>query len=185
MAMAPYHPIPLSAVLRVTHQTAHAASWAAERWDSLTRSKSSLLARLSEPQPRLHPGDKGESDNDAEDSPQQVADPEAEARRNEAIAKALGDTTAISEPRHGGPLGVMEWTGPGIWTDAVVTYLRNRWGCEWTELRDMRRPMRVGDVVVLPITGFSPGIGQFGAGEISGESARGESEASEGRAAEE
>lgn len=167
MAMAPFHPIPLSAVLRVTHQTAHAASWASERWDRLTRTDASLLAGLSDMEQGAPATDRDAADSKA-NALKAKMDADPSAKRDAAISKALGEITVVSEPRYGGPLGVVEWTGPGMWTDAVITYLRNRWGCEWTELKGMTKPMRVGDVVVLPITGFSPGVGNFGAGEPSG-----------------
>nr|XP_019007986.1 uncharacterized protein I206_07154 [Kwoniella pini CBS 10737]OCF46767.1 hypothetical protein I206_07154 [Kwoniella pini CBS 10737] len=61
------------------------------------------------------------------------------------------------------PVGVMAWTGPGVWTDAVLSYLRVKYGLVWTDLKDLTTPMRIGDVVILPITGFSPGVGNFGA----------------------
>jgi alpha 1,6-mannosyltransferase len=32
----------------------------------------------------------------------------------------------------------------------------------WVDLKDIREPLRVGDVVILPVTGFSPGVGNFG-----------------------
>lgn len=32
----------------------------------------------------------------------------------------------------------------------------------WTDLKGLREPLRVGDVVILPVTGFSPGVGNFG-----------------------
>jgi len=35
-------------------------------------------------------------------------------------AKGLLGTTVLAEPSEGGPLGVMAWTGPGVWTDAVL-----------------------------------------------------------------
>jgi len=37
-------------------------------------------------------------------------------------SKALLRTTVLEEPNDGGPVGVMAWTGPGIWTDAVLRY---------------------------------------------------------------
>lgn len=83
--------------------------------------------------------------------------------RNEtAAARALMGTSALSEPANGGPVGIMDWTGPGVWTDAVLQYLAARYGCQWTDLRGLDKPLRVGDVVVLPVTGFSPDVGQFG-----------------------
>ncbi|KAL7422723.1 hypothetical protein Q5752_002015 [Cryptotrichosporon argae] len=79
-------------------------------------------------------------------------------------ADRLEAVTVMHEPKEGGPVGVMAWTGPGVWTDAVLTYLRTKYGVQWTELRGIREPLRIGDVVVLPVTGFSPGVGNFGAG---------------------
>lgn len=64
---------------------------------------------------------------------------------------------------------MMNWTGPGVWTDAVLRYLRVRYGVQWTDLRGLRKPLRVGEVLILPVTGFSPGIQNFGAGNWNGE----------------
>jgi alpha 1,6-mannosyltransferase len=51
----------------------------------------------------------------------------------------------------------MEHTGPGIWTDAVLAYLKARYNVTWHELRGLQRPLRIGEVLILPITGqFSP-----------------------------
>lgn len=35
-------------------------------------------------------------------------------------AEQLKQATILSEPKDGGPVGVMNWTGPGVWTDAVL-----------------------------------------------------------------
>ncbi|WRT70510.1 uncharacterized protein IL334_007508 [Kwoniella shivajii] len=78
-------------------------------------------------------------------------------------AKSLSEVNVLNEPKNGGPVGVMAWTGPGVWTDAVLSYLRVRFGLIWTDLKDLREPLRVGDVLILPVTGFSPGVGNFGA----------------------
>lgn len=32
----------------------------------------------------------------------------------------LLETDVLSNPKDGGPIGVMAWTGPGVWTDAVL-----------------------------------------------------------------
>ena len=42
------------------------------------------------------------------------------------------------------------------------SYLRVKYGLLWTDLKDIREPLRVGEVVILPVTGFSPGVGNFG-----------------------
>lgn len=77
-------------------------------------------------------------------------------------------SNVLSTPSDGGPVGVMDWTGPGVWTDSVLSYLSVNYGVKWTDLREIRHPLRIGDVVILPVTGFSPGVGQFGAGEPEG-----------------
>ncbi|KAK8850357.1 hypothetical protein IAR55_004275 [Kwoniella newhampshirensis] len=77
-------------------------------------------------------------------------------------AKKLAEVGVLNEPKNGGPVGVMAWTGPGVWTDAVLGYLRVKFGLLWTDLRGLQEPLRIGDVVVLPVTGFSPGVGNFG-----------------------
>lgn len=65
------------------------------------------------------------------------------------------------------PLTVVNWTGPGVFTDAVLAYLLARYRVSWKELRGMARPLRIGEVLILPITAFSPaGHKDFGAGGI-------------------
>ena len=71
--------------------------------------------------------------------------------------------------------GVVEFTGPALWTDAVFDYfndekffnmgLGNGGVVDWRNFTGMETPRKVGDVVVLPITGFSPGVRQMGAKE--------------------
>jgi alpha 1,6-mannosyltransferase len=69
---------------------------------------------------------------------------------------------------------VVDLTGPAIWTDTIMDYFNDarffKVGADggkidfhnFTGMTDRRR---VGDVAVLPITSFSPGVGQMGAGE--------------------
>ena len=67
---------------------------------------------------------------------------------------------------------VIEWTGPAVWTDAVFSYFNDpayfdmsssSGVISWHNFTGMQDPKKVGDVVVLPITSFSPGIGHSGA----------------------
>lgn len=71
---------------------------------------------------------------------------------------------------------IMDWTGPGIWTDAVFEYMNNAAQPEearakhtveeivtWRMFTGLQAPKVVGDVLVLPITSFSPDVGQMGA----------------------
>lgn len=81
MAAAPFHPVSLSALLRVTHATGQAVTWAHEHEAKVQAYK-----------------DAGEHEN----------------------ANSLEGITVLDEPRHGGPLGVMQWTGPSVWSDAVL-----------------------------------------------------------------
>ncbi|KAF8343767.1 uncharacterized protein EI90DRAFT_3027053 [Cantharellus anzutake] len=66
---------------------------------------------------------------------------------------------------------IMEWTGPGVFTDSVMRYLAAGHGMMWPSLKDRRVPLRFQETVVLPVTGFSPGVKLFGAGEIYDEQA--------------
>ncbi|KAJ5689485.1 Initiation-specific alpha-1-6-mannosyltransferase [Penicillium macrosclerotiorum] len=69
---------------------------------------------------------------------------------------------------------VMEFTGPGAWTDAVFRYFNNpeyfhispgAKNITYEDFSGQTEHRKVGDVVVLPITSFSPGVGQMGAME--------------------
>lgn len=70
---------------------------------------------------------------------------------------------------------VVEFTGPAVWTDIIFEYFNNpnyydrskeTHDIDWRVFTGMNRPKQLGDVVVLPITSFSPGVGHSGAGEI-------------------
>ncbi|KAL6705707.1 alpha-1,6-mannosyltransferase Och1 [Coniothyrium glycines] len=70
--------------------------------------------------------------------------------------------------------GIIEFTGPAIWTDTIFAYFNNpdffdmttsKGNITWENFTGMKTPKKVGDVIVLPITSFSPGIKTMGAGE--------------------
>ncbi|GAA5871113.1 hypothetical protein JCM16303_001693 [Sporobolomyces ruberrimus] len=77
------------------------------------------------------------------------------------------------------PASVMERTGPGLFTDSVLAYLHVKYRKNWTSFQNLgfegwrfhhgkhdKGKMSAegyGDVKVLQITGFSPGIGHMGA----------------------
>jgi len=54
---------------------------------------------------------------------------------------------------------VLEGTGPGAFTDAVMEVLSNDMGrrVEWSEVQGLKEPKLFGDVLVLPINGFASG----------------------------
>lgn len=78
-------------------------------------------------------------------------------------ADKLEHATISSEPKEGGPLGIIHWTGPGVWTDAVLRYLDLKYGLSWNILKNLQEPLRIGEITILPSTGFSPGVGLHGA----------------------
>lgn len=77
---------------------------------------------------------------------------------------------------------IVDLTGPAIWTDVIFSYLNDanyfrpssqeapdgksaRLNVTWEAFTHLEAPKKVGDVVVLPITCFSPGVQQMGAKE--------------------
>jgi alpha 1,6-mannosyltransferase len=67
---------------------------------------------------------------------------------------------------------IMEYTGPGAWTDALFSYFNNKeffdfsdrtTNVSYSDFFAITVQKKIGDVVVLPITSFSPGVGQMGA----------------------
>ncbi|KAF2030935.1 initiation-specific alpha-1,6-mannosyltransferase [Setomelanomma holmii] len=69
---------------------------------------------------------------------------------------------------------IIEFTGPALWTDSIFAYFNNpdyfdmstsKGNITWENFTGMKAPKKVGDVIVLPITSFSPGIKTMNAGE--------------------
>lgn len=69
---------------------------------------------------------------------------------------------------------VVEFTGPAIWTDIIFKFFNNpeffdmstsKGNITYHDFTGITQAKKVGDVVVLPITSFSPGVQQMGAGE--------------------
>jgi alpha 1,6-mannosyltransferase len=69
---------------------------------------------------------------------------------------------------------IVEFTGPAIWTDHIFRFFNNpdyfdmstgNGNITWKHFTGMKAAKKVGDVVVLPITSFSPGVRQMGSGE--------------------
>ena len=49
---------------------------------------------------------------------------------------------------------IINWTGPGMWTDTIFDYLNETYNVEWTSLKRLNQSRLIGDVLVLPITAF-------------------------------
>lgn len=67
---------------------------------------------------------------------------------------------------------IVEFTGPAVWTDIIFSYInspeyfkveQSGKNITYEDFTGIEKPKRVGDVVILPITSFSPGVGQMGA----------------------
>jgi alpha 1,6-mannosyltransferase len=75
-----------------------------------------------------------------------------EAEAAEASAEDDGERSSgrrdLSEP------DILDWTGPGVFTDAVLRYLLVRYGVHPKTLSGLVRPLRIGDVVVMPLHSF-------------------------------
>ena len=69
---------------------------------------------------------------------------------------------------------IVEFTGPALWTDTVFRFFNDpeyfdmansKGNITWKHFTGIKSAKKVGDVIVLPITSFSPGVKQMGAGE--------------------
>ena len=72
-------------------------------------------------------------------------------------------------------ISIVEFTGPARWTDSVFSYFndpsyfkidKGGQNITWESFTNQSTPKKVGDVVVLPITSFSPGVQQMGAKDL-------------------
>ncbi len=70
---------------------------------------------------------------------------------------------------------IVEFTGPAVFTDAIFSYFNNESFFDYsargtnisgTDFAAITSHKKVGDVIVLPITSFSPGVEQMGAKKI-------------------
>lgn len=70
---------------------------------------------------------------------------------------------------------VVEFTGPAVWTDTIFRYFNNPQyfdferhprNVTYEDFTRLAEQTRVGDIAVLPITSFSPGVEQMGAEDI-------------------
>ena len=64
------------------------------------------------------------------------------------------------------PVGnVVHLTGPAPFTDAIMEVLGKQ-DVGIKDLRNMKQPILFGDILTLPITAFSPGVGHMGSKSI-------------------
>lgn len=74
---------------------------------------------------------------------------------------------------------IMEWTGPGIFTDYIFKYINNVLQpadnfisgkfdekVTWKDFTGIESPLIMDDIMILPITCFSPGVGHMGSKNV-------------------
>jgi alpha 1,6-mannosyltransferase len=95
----------------------------------------------------------------------------------ELLDRITKETLSLKRPgKIAGILGnnVVDLTGPAVWTDTIMDYFNDprffdmsdsKGPIDYRNFTGMETSKLVGDVVVLPITSFSPGVGQMGAKE--------------------
>ena len=71
---------------------------------------------------------------------------------------------------------IVEFTGPAVWTDAIFSYFNNpaffdfsnkSSNISYPDFFGVTEHKKIGDVIVLPITSFSPGVQQMGAQDVN------------------
>lgn len=92
----------------------------------------------------------------------------------EIVANITEQTLSMKESgtlKHFNDKNVVEFTGPALWTDTIFDFLNDeryfdmttsKGNITWREFTGIQSAKKVGDVVVLPITSFSPGVQQMG-----------------------
>ena len=66
-------------------------------------------------------------------------------------------------PETGKQKGVMDWTGPALFTDVIMEYFDEKFGVKPKHFSGMRKPIQMGDVLVMPLTPFSPDVDTWAA----------------------
>ncbi|ODV83078.1 glycosyltransferase family 32 protein [[Candida] arabinofermentans NRRL YB-2248] len=90
----------------------------------------------------------------------------------ETIRKFENNELYLIEKNGNFDLSIMEWTGAGIWTDVIFKYFNDYVlsgifsKVTWKDFTKLDVPKLVSDVLVLPLTCFSPGIGKMGSSDI-------------------
>lgn len=85
----------------------------------------------------------------------------------DTLHKKATNTLSLPSSKDRGSM-IMDWTGPGIWTDSVFEYFNDNiksglnYPVNWQNFTGLQDSYKVSDVMVLPITSFSPGVGTMG-----------------------
>ncbi|UJR29836.1 hypothetical protein I4U23_017379 [Adineta vaga] len=83
------------------------------------------------------------------------------------IVKRIADMSSIMKDEKLNNRLILEWTGPGIWTDVIKNYLEIKYKFSLKQLKNLQEEILIeNDIFILPITGFSPGIKRMGSKSI-------------------
>jgi len=86
---------------------------------------------------------------------QQIEEMKATGKTS-ALRKLTEQPTPWEADTIGDQLSVQEWTGPAVFTDALLSYLLKVAHVRKEDLVAVDRPMQFGDVIILPLDGFNP-----------------------------
>lgn len=134
MASVPGHPIYLDAIRRVVHSMQAVDNWTAKKGEEASNVLASLVDGSTSLEERKRLFESGD-----------VVD---------RLRTLL--TTDPFDMDNGGIMPLIEATGPGVFTDAVISYLQARYGIHWSQLHDIQTTTRIGEIAIVPITGFAP-----------------------------
>lgn len=134
MSGAPGHPIYLDSIRRVVESMRSIGSWERQRKEKANY----LFSRLTL------------DDSTLKERLDHFKDQEIWDQLRELL------TVDPFDKENGGPMSLIEATGPGAFSDAVFSYLKARYGIHWSQLHNIQTATRIGEVAILPITGFAP-----------------------------
>lgn len=134
MSGAPGHPIYLDSIRRVVESMNVVKDWDIER----KAKAAELLGRLTD------------KDATLKDRKKHLEDQELWSQLRNLL------TVDPFDKERGGRMSLIEATGPGAFSDAVFSYLQARYGIHWSQLHNIQTATRIGEVAILPITGFAP-----------------------------
>ena len=84
----------------------------------------------------------------------------ASAPRHPLLKRMIDNIAKQTNIFIGSPLSistVMDWTGPGLWTDTIFDYINETYHIEWPTLTNLNYGRLIGDIYLLPISAFHPG----------------------------
>lgn len=134
MSGSPGHPIYLDSIRRVVESMNVVKDWDTER----KAKAADLLGKLTHSDSTLKERIKHLEDQELWDQ----------------LRKLL--TVDPFDKERGGKMSLIEATGPGAFSDAVFSYLQARYGIHWSQLHNIQTATRIGEIAILPITGFAP-----------------------------